>query len=129
MDRGFETHIEPDAKLVVQRHWGNTTSETVIAATQELISIVNETQATRNLNLVSESEVEFSAAGLIESIEHVHKFCPRLNKLAYVIDKNRHNIEEMLIKTVAWNLDLNVGIFDDEAAARKFLGVPDRTDQ
>ncbi len=121
MQGGYETYSEKANKLVVQKHWGATTSEIVEAATAELIDRLNAEQAVFNLNLVSETEVEFSPAALIQSIEAFKSAAPQIRRMAYVIDPDRHAVEEMLIKTVAWNLGVQVGFFPDEAEARAFL--------
>ena len=121
MSGGFETYSEETNKLVVQRHWGATTGDIVTRATKELIDRLNTEQAELNLNLVSETEVEFTPAALIQSVEALKDAAPTLQRLAYVLDRDRHGLEEMLIATVAWNLDLKVGFFDNEADARAFL--------
>lgn len=121
MSGGFETYSEDANKLVVQRHWGATTVVIVTRATQELVDRLNETAAERNLNLVSETEVDFAPAALIQSVEALKKAAPTLQRLAYVLDRDRHSLEEMVIATVAWDLDLKVGFFDNEDDARAFL--------
>ena len=121
MRGGYETYSEKANKLVVQKHWGATTSEIIKSATEELIAALNADKALYNLNLVSETNVEFSPAALIQSIEVFKAAAPQILRMAYVIDPERHAVEEMLIKTVAWNLGVEVGLFDTEAEARAFL--------
>lgn len=121
MRDGYETHVDRANKLIIQRFWGETSTEIVASATRDLIAAATEIHATRCLELVSESDAVFQPDDLIRSLEQLQAVAPTIRRLAYVLDPERHDVEQMVLATISWNLGIRAGFFSEEDAAREFL--------
>ncbi|MFY0637572.1 hypothetical protein [Maricaulis maris] len=91
MGDGYETHVDAPNKLGIQRHWGATSGEMLIKASQKPVEQARTNEATHSLALVSESDALFQAQDLIRSIDDMQRQAPMIGVTVYALDPERHD--------------------------------------
>ena len=122
-DTSFGFRIDQDAEhgLVIQEIWGVTTPEGLADSAQALGEVCEQTRWPRILMLVSRSDARFSPAQFIAMFEGFVTAFPYVRRIAYTLDLEAHDTEQMLLDTLAWRHQIKVGFFDDAAQARRWV--------
>lgn len=122
-EQSFGFRIEQDAKnsLVTQEIWGVTTPQGLEDASRALGEVCAQTRAPRILMLVARSDARFSPAQFISMFEGFVAAFPHVRRIAYMLDLEAHDTEQMLLGTLAWRHQIKVAFFGDAEEARDWV--------
>ncbi len=107
--------------IAVQRHTGDTTLEELDQVASELMDRYDAQGFAGLLMDVRTSRPLFSPADLIGVIDKYYPRLPRGFPLAYVLHERNHEIEQMIIETLAFNHGHRVRFFTELHSARVWL--------
>lgn len=122
-EQSFGYRIDQDAGngLVTQEIWGVTTPQGLEEASHALGEVCAQTRWPRILMLVARSDARFSPAQFISMFEGFVTAFPHVRRVAYMLDLDAHDTEQMLLGTLAWRHQIKVAFFADAQEARDWV--------
>ena len=112
--------IEAD-ELIIQTISGETSGEMLRGATAELAQLCAQYRVRRILLDVYASDAVFTPAEFIVMFEGFIKQFPGIGRVAYVLNPETHDIEKMLVATLAFNAGVSVHFFDQLSLAKDWI--------
>lgn len=110
-----------DDALLVQTIKGRTDGVLVNTATAQLATAVEQGGVSRILMNVRESDAVFTPAEFIVMFQDFTTQFPQIRRVAYVLDPATHDIQQMLLETLAWNIGLDVFFAETYAEAEVWI--------
>ena len=107
--------------LLVQTITGRTDGVLITAATAQLAEAVSRGGISRILMNVRESDAVFTPAEFIAMFQGFTTQFPQIRRVAYVLDPATHDIQQMLLETLAWNIGLDVFFAETYAEAEVWI--------
>ncbi|WP_300529844.1 STAS/SEC14 domain-containing protein [Maricaulis sp.] len=110
-----------DDALLVQTITGRTDGVLVNTATAQLADAVEKGGVSRVLMNVAKSDAVFTPAEFIAMFQGFTARFPQIRRVAYVLDPQTHDVQQMLLEALAWNIGLDVFFAETLAEAETWI--------
>ncbi len=120
-EANWDTKVRVNQELAIQTISGPTTGELLRSATADLASVCETYRISRIIMNVRESDAIFTPPEFIAMFEGFMKAFPGVKRVAYVLDPDSHDLEQMLLETMAWNFGVEIMFVAELQAAEAWI--------